>query len=318
VRLGQPTITSTDSISIDNNVSPPPKIQSGSLEEALAEFREASRRTYYDEDTDARERKNYYGDLPRRVSSLSSDKLYYELNDLLTRTHNNKLSYKPSNQLYPWVDLHPDLKIRSIYSGQTFEPVDLIREDFRIDQLRTLRTQELKLKESTLTQERYERELELLEASLPYNCEHVVPQSWFEKRQPMRGDLHHLFACQVACNSFRSNYPYFDFADFEERDIIRDNCGKLSGDKFEPSKGKGEVARATLYFLLRYPRDINKTEREYKAERLDALLEWHKDFPPTEYEKHRNAAIFEKQGNRNPLIDFPEWADQIAFRLGLG
>jgi len=318
VRLGQPTITSTDSISNDNNVSPRPKIQSGSLEEALAEFREASRRTYYDEDTDARDRKNYYGDLPRRVSSLSSDKLYYELNDLLTRTHNNKLSYKPSNQLYPWVDLHPDLKIRSIYSGQTFEPVDLIREDFRIDQLRTLRTQELKLKESTLTQERYERELELLEASLPYNCEHVVPQSWFDKDEPMRGDLHHLFACQVACNSFRSNYPYFDFADFEERDIIRDNCGKLSGDKFEPSKGKGAVARATLYFLLRYPGDINKTEREYKAERLDALLEWHKDFPPTEYEKHRNAAIFEKQGNRNPLIDFPEWADQIAFRLGLG
>lgn len=318
VRLGQPTIGSTNSTSNGDNVSPPPKIQSGSLEEALAEFKEASRRTYYDEDTDEQERQNYYGDLLKRVSSLNSDELYQELNNLLTRTHKKKLKYSPSTQLYPWVDLHPDLKIRSIYSGQTFEPVDLIRDDFRIDQLRSLRTQELKLKESTLTQERYERELELLEASLPYNCEHVVPQSWFDKDEPMRGDLHHLFACQVVCNSFRSNYPYFDFADFEERDIIRDKCGKLSGDKFEPSKGKGAVARATLYFLLRYPGDINKTEREYKAERLETLLEWHNRFPPTEYEKHRNVAIFEKQGNRNPLIDFPEWANKIAFRLGLG
>lgn len=315
VRLGQPVSTSTGSISNDNDdVKPSPS----NLEEALREFRKASQRTYYDIDRDEQDRENYYGDLPRRIHALDSDELYHELNNLLTGTHKKKLKYSPSSQLYPWIDLHPDLKIRSIYSGQTFEPEDLIREDFRIDQLRTLRTQELKLKESMLTQERYEKELDLLEASLPYNCEHVVPQSWFNKAEPMRGDLHHLFACENACNSFRSNYPYFDFDDFEERDIIRDNCGKLSGGKFEPSKAKGVVARATLYFLLRYPGDINKTEKEYKAERLETLLEWHENFPPREYEKHRNAAIFEKQGNRNPLIDFPEWANKIAFRLGLG
>jgi endonuclease I len=29
-------------------------------------------------------------------------------------------------------------------------------------------------------------------------------------------------------------------------------------------------------------------------------------------------AISRKQGNRNPLIDFPEWADKINFRKGLG
>jgi hypothetical protein len=29
-------------------------------------------------------------------------------------------------------------------------------------------------------------------------------------------------------------------------------------------------------------------------------------------------AIFEKQGNRNPLIDFPEWMDVLDFRLGFG
>jgi endonuclease I/V8-like Glu-specific endopeptidase len=318
VKLGQPTITSSASTLDNDNDTSDPLSKDDSLEQALKELREASRRTYYDEAEDEQNRDNYYEDLARRVRSLDSEALYHELNDLLTRSHSKRLSYKPSTALYPWVDLHPDLKLRSIYSGQTFEPDDLIREDFRIDQLRVLRTQKLQLKESTLTQEQYTRELDLLEASLPYNCEHVVPQSWFEKDQPMRGDLHHLFACQVQCNSFRSNYPYFDFDDFEEREAIRHSCGKLSGDKFEPSKGKGAVARATLYFLLRYPGEINKTEREYQAERLETLLEWHKTYPPTKYENHRNAAIFEKQGNRNPLIDFPDWANEIDFRLGLG
>ncbi len=51
---------------------------------------------------------------------------------------------------------------------------------------------------------------------------------------------------------------------------------------------------------------------------MQTLLQWHRDDPPAAYEKHRNAAIYEKQGNRNPLIDFPEWADSIDFGAGLG
>ena len=42
-------------------------------------------------------------------------------------------------------------------------------------------------------------------------------------------------------------------------------------------------------------------------------LQWHEAEPVTEYERHRNAAIFERQGNRNPLIDHPEWASRIDF-----
>jgi endonuclease G, mitochondrial len=315
VKLGQPAIASERPKPNDKNRRKP---SSDRLEDALAELREATRRTYYDEVQDEQDRENYYSGLLDRADSLSADQLYRELNDLLTQTHDNQLSYKPSNQLYPWVDLHPDQKLRSIYSEQPFDAEELIREDFRIDQLRSLRTQELQLKESTLSPEQYAMELDLLEASLPFNCEHVVPQSWFAKKEPMRGDLHHLFACEPPCNSFRSNYPYFDFDDFEEREIIRDSCGKLSGSKFEPSKGKGAVARSTLYFLLRYPDEINKTDREYKKERIATLVDWHRRFPPSEYEKHRNAAIYEKQGNRNPLIDFPEWSEQINFSLGLG
>lgn len=132
----------------------------------------------------------------------------------------------------------------------------------------------------------------------------------------MRGDLHHLFACESGCNSFRGNTPYFDFPDFEE--VVRHECGKREEHKFEPGGGKGTVARATLYFLLRYPGEINRTAKEYTQDRIAMLLTWHKDFPVDNYERHRNQAIFERQGNRNPLIDRPKWATKIDFRLGLG
>ncbi|NEU83371.1 endonuclease [Nostoc sp. UIC 10630] len=273
---------------------------------------------YYDEVADRTEQENYYGNLIDTVSSLNSRELFKQLKDLLRTTHTKLLSYKPRVYLYPWVDIQPDLKIRSIYSQLEFEPEQIIREDLQIEQERTARLQELVRSESLGRTFQLSEQLDLLEAELAYNCEHVVPQSWFQKREPMRGDLHHLFACESVCNSFRGNTPFYDFPDFEVEETIRTNCGKSEGKKFEPGNGKGEVARATLYFLLRYPGQIDNSSNEYEAQRLETLLKWHQDYPVNEHEKHRNMAIYKKQGNRNPFIDFPEWADKIEFRLGLG
>jgi endonuclease I/V8-like Glu-specific endopeptidase len=283
--------------------------------EALAALEASSRREYYNEEEDAAARDEYYQDI---APAEDAAEFYQQLNQLLTDTHESPLNYKPSVHLYPWVDLHesrPMPNIRSVYSGQGFDPRELIEEDFRID-LERARIRESLFREAAFNSATLEAQLDLLEATLPYNCEHVVPQSWFNKKEPMRGDLHHLFACETACNSFRGNIPYWDFEDFEE--AIREECGKREENRFEPSFGKGPVARATLYFLVRYPGEINDISKEYTQDRLDILLEWHRNFPVTRYEQHRNAAIQEKQGNRNPLIDFPEWADRIDFASGLG
>lgn len=174
---------------------------------------------------------------------------------------------------------------------------------------------EVILKEAALSPDDLAAEFDALEVALPYNCEHVVCQSWFSKKEPMRGDMHHLFACEAGCNSFSGNTPYFDFPDFLE--VVRGECGKQEGEQFEPENGKGKVARATLYFLLCYPGKINSVMSIYNEDRLQTLPDWHKQFPVTEHEKHRDMAIFQRQGNRNPLIDYPEWVTQIYFRLGL-
>jgi endonuclease G len=133
----------------------------------------------------------------------------------------------------------------------------------------------------------------------------------------MRGDLHHLFTCEKQCNNFRANSP---FADYEDRlEKVRESCGCSEAAGFEPWSGKGPVARATLYFLLRYPRSLDNRDPqgEYTQESASMLVAWHEAEPVSEYERHRNAAIFERQGNRNPLIDHPDWASRIAVAEGI-
>lgn len=288
-----------------------PSGSSPELARALAELECAPSRAYYDARTDGRARDLYYRGLD---AGGDRQTLFRDLHELLKRTHKNELRYKPAVHVYPWVDLRPGSPptIRSIYSDKGFDPRELIEADFRIEAARERLTETLKAEGAATL----ESALDALEASLPYNCEHVVPQSWYAKREPMRGDLHHLFACESRCNSFRSNTPYFDFPEFQE--AIRTECGKSEAEGFEPFAGKGPVARATLYFLLRYPGEIDDNAKEYSESDLATLLEWHRRHPVDEYERHRNAAVFEKQGNRNPLIDHPEWADRIDFAAGLG
>lgn len=306
ISVGVPT--GTGGVSADTDAT-----STGVLGDALRALAEARRRPYYEREADERDRSAYYADIEH---GLSPSDRFWALSQLVTDTHRVKLGYKPSVHLYPAVDLQENGQLRSIYSAKEYSPEEFIREDLRIEAARAVRLREVLTRESFDGGRSLEDELAILEAAMPYNCEHVVPQSWFDKRQPMRGDLHHLFACETNCNSFRSNIPYFDFADFEE--AIREDCGKRDENRFEPTAGKGAVARATLYFLLRYPGEINSTRTEYERERVATLVDWHRANPVSRYELHRNAEIFAVQGNRNPLIDFPEWADRIAFDEGLG
>jgi endonuclease I/V8-like Glu-specific endopeptidase len=289
------------------------------LHEALQVLRESATRTYYDQTADETQRKQYYSELPK---GLSRTALFDHFSRLLTRTHTTPLPYNPAQHLYPWVDLRPGgQKIKSIYSAAEFDPKTFILADLRADAARAERIETLRLERSINFESTSDPEvqylLEDLEAEFAHNCEHVVPQSWFNKAHPMRGDLHHLFACEPTCNSFRSNTPYYEFAEWDER--VMQQCGRSETLGFEPKDGKGTVARATLYFLLRYPRKITNSANHYTPERIDMLLGWHLAEPPSLYERHRNAAIHTAQGNRNPLVDFPRLSGGlIDFTRGLG
>lgn len=312
--------------------TPPRPPAGGGTDPALSKAQEIIERfrpdaPYYDVEKDKADIEAYYHGIDRGAGKTA---LFNALKKLLSETHTTELSYKAARHkhLYPWVDLRESGDLRNIYSGTILDPAEILAQELERFEL----VQPGYLSEFSLDDfDADDREdaafdaLEMaLEATQPFNCEHVVPQSWFEKRQPMRADLHHLFTCEPRCNSFRSNIPYFDFEplltdtpDIND-EVERSECGQRVGKMFEPEFNHSVVARATLYFLLRYPTEIGDKENELQKSRLDTLLAWHRANKPNRYEKHRNATIFAVQGNRNPLIDLPELADKINFGLGFG
>lgn len=281
--------------------------------DAFAELEASRRRKYYDNEADSRDRGSFYDGFEPGSDGQTA---FEHLAELLTRSHHTKPRYSPSKHVYPWVDLHEEdgeLVIKSIYSGNVYDAAEFLDEAFRIEARREALRRNLRANESFAVVPEAALE-DLMEANAPYNCEHVVPQSWFSKKEPMRGDLHHLFACESGCNSFRGNHAYDQFAPDE---AYRDMCGRRETNRFEPTAGKGAVARATFYFLLRYPGGIDLDLSLMDADRIARLKDWHAGDPVSIYERHRNQAIFAAQGNRNPLIDFPDWVDAIDWTAGL-
>lgn len=272
--------------------------------QALVE--EGRRRSYYAASSDQKAKEEYYAG----IDFDDRDGLYARLQELVTETHAQPRRYAPSRWVYPWVDLRPNGKLASIYSGQEFTPEELIQRDEAVLAEREALAESLLSEQPALSAADLEEQLEAL---APYNCEHVVPQSWFDKREPMRGDLHHLFTCESRCNSFRGNRSYQSLAE----EAVMTECGRSEGDYFEPERGRGAVARATLYFLLHYPAEINSPS-ELTAEQIDLLKSWAASDPVGKWERHRNQAIHELQGNRNPFIDFPELAQSLDVSQGLG
>ena len=61
----------------------------------------------------------------------------------------------------------------------------------------------------------------------------------------------------------------------------------------------------------------NTTGTAYMG-RLSVLLEWHAQDPPDDDERRRNEVIYSYQGNRNPFVDHPEWAECLFNDVGCG
>ncbi len=159
-----------------------------------------------------------------------------------------------------------------------------------------------------------------------FNREHLFPQSAFDKRAPMRTDYFHIFPTDGKVNGVRGNHPFGEVSDVEWTSKNGSKLGKNSssgyrGYYFEPiDEFKGDVARALLYFAIRYENRIESFRHEmldgsadkvYKAPFLKFLLKWHKEDPVSDFERRRNDNGENYQGNRNPLIDHPEFVAQI-------
>lgn len=184
------------------------------------------------------------------------------------------------------------------------------------------------------------------------NCEHTWPQSFFSKANPMVADLHHLQSTMSIPNNRRSHFPFGNVAgagnvvystsggsklalrdrtsqrrsvaqmqeilnmtDYDKRDAI---ISSQFDATFEPmDKQKGNTARAMMYFYTRYyKQNIRQGEFDDKAfwdTKVPTFIQWATQVDlPDEQEKSRNEIVFNKQGNRNPFVDVPDFAVLIG------
>ncbi len=176
-----------------------------------------------------------------------------------------------------------------------------------------------------------------------WNREHVWCQSLSNGMWGESGggaDLHHIRPVESGLNSTRGNIRFGDSGNYSEakyyKDTERHNValgGYIGNSSFEPiDEVKGDVARILFYVYthyntysnvygttngngresyfgtLRFTMVVNqKTEQDA----ISMLLDWNKNDPVDDVEQKRNDVVFGIQGNRNPFIDHPEYADAI-------
>jgi len=159
-----------------------------------------------------------------------------------------------------------------------------------------------------------------------WNREHIWSASHgsFTDDPPEYTDLHHLRPCDASVNSAKSNR---DFSEGVSQYI--DGSGPTGCYtalyRWEPRHSdKGDVARTLFYMAVRYEGDNNErnlelvnyvnTATQYQPlyGNLDTLILWHNQDPVDDWERERNDIIYYNyQGNRNPFIDHPEYAELI-------
>ena len=158
-----------------------------------------------------------------------------------------------------------------------------------------------------------------------YNREHSWPQSWFNEQSTPRTDMHHIFATDGYVNGRRGNLPY---GEVRSASWTSQNGSKIgtcktpgyTGTVFEPiDEYKGDFARAFMYMSVRYYKEdsgwgnSDMTDKsEIKPWAINMLLRWNEQDPVSQKEIDRNNAIYnDYQHNRNPFVDYPEFANMI-------
>lgn len=197
----------------------------------------------------------------------------------------------------------------------------------------------------------FDRQLRGVTTNPRYDREHSWPKSLGfpnnTRRNSAYSDCHHLFAAYNSYNSSRSNKPYGTGDNAaDRRKPTLENLGRGGGlsedehganysytDVFQTWIGRrGDVARAMFYMDVRYagsdPDDEADLQLTNDAEQVatrnvwesggtafmglsSVLIQWHMQDPVDDLERRRNAVVFLFQGNRNPFVDHPEWADSL-------
>ena len=204
---------------------------------------------------------------------------------------------QPHQRLYGWVDLQPDRKVRSVYTQDEFDPAELIEEAARIHEER-----------ESLRATGFLGPPSRSSSPTTASTSSASPGSTTPSRCAGTCTTSSPASASATASAGTRRTPTFPTT---SRSFAR-AAARRKRPCSSRRPGKGRRARD---LLLPAP-----------LPRAAALLgRGDRDAAPVArgraghaYERHRNAAIFERQGNRNPLIDHPEWAARIDFGAPAG
>ena len=160
-----------------------------------------------------------------------------------------------------------------------------------------------------------------------WSREHVWPKSHGDfslgdpYEVPLYSDAHNLKPADLTMNTVRGDKDFDNGGEVVLNGVVETDCFDTE-QTFEPrDEVKGDIARIILYMDVRYEGGQNEPDLVPISSQtsppspqigiLSTLLEWHEMDPPDAFEKRRNDVIYDWQGNRNPFIDYPEFANYI-------
>ena len=157
-----------------------------------------------------------------------------------------------------------------------------------------------------------------------WNREHTWPQSKGAKKEATMGhDMQSVRPTNTSVNSSRGNDAYGETGSYYDPNEI--SISNSAYKKINLGTYRGDAARVILYDYLVYGEAGGNKNALYNGnaqllsklggsgvfESIHVLLKWHMQDPPSLTEMVRNDGAQDYQGNRNPIIDYPELAIEI-------
>ena len=158
------------------------------------------------------------------------------------------------------------------------------------------------------------------------NREHVWPKdagNAFSATTGPGSDAHHLRPANQQLNSTRNNLSFTEIDEKagtiakENGKTNYDNLCYYDGSFFYPGKGyRGATARILMYMQTRWGTQYSLqfvlgAGHSKTIGDIATLMKWHLEEPVSDLERARNEYVYSIQGNRNPFIDHPEYAERI-------
>ena len=246
---------------------------------------------------------DYYDNLNDTDSSRYGTTFYNDLASLITTTHKTQTSYDGLKTVFATSDADPSKSGNVIW----FYTGDSIPYTGAMDS-----------------------------GNYPTNREHVWPKMGgdaFPEKSQAGSDAHHLRPLNTGLNNTRSNNHFGEVPKTTGNRVMQSGTlssygtsdpdtwcyqATVNGTKlFYPAKGyRGATARILFYVQTRWGKTSNLSftlgnGSAKVMSNIDILLKWHLEEPPTDEEIRRNNDVARIQGNRNPFIDHPEYAEMI-------